>query len=155
MDEVVLILSMVLMLAGVDWALVVSVVALIATIAVSFILHNLATRTRRMESLEEKVTTAAELAIDAKLGQIRAEMETSVRVLQALVSAVQKRLELGEGWFEQLRNSDHSRELATVERIAELQRACIGKDDFGQFRDEVREQLEEIRRQISVKGGRS
>lgn len=100
---------------------------LVVTTVMAFVLAWVATRTRKIESLEGELKAAAAHQVDTQIAAKTMELSGLIRVLTNEIQGINRRLERGDGYFDQLGQKGHELELKLIERITER---CATKEDM-------------------------
>ena len=108
------------------WMIGLSLLNLVVSVVMAFVLAWVATRTRKIETLEGELKATAANLVETQITVKTSELSGLIRVLTNEIQSINRRLERGDGHFDQLGQKGHELELKIIERITER---CATKED--------------------------
>lgn len=109
------------------WIVAWSVVTFVGGIILALGVAWLNARQRRLEGMEDRIQRTSDQVIEARMMTIQTRVEGSMKVLDAIVAEMNRRLERGDRAFDNLGERDRKLELKTQEMIAELRQWVVEK----------------------------
>jgi hypothetical protein len=120
-------------------ALVVSIVGIFAEIALGICLYVVSQRAKKVDTLEASLNDSADEKIEAKFMLSESRLLLPIEQLKAQVTEINRRLERGDGHFDDLGEREQKMQVTVLSRISELKdwmhENCASKDDLSKLSD--------------------
>ena len=131
-------MSWVVLIAAMDgWDLAQWGFNILYTVAIAYI----ASKSRKIEALEEKLEKSAEAHIDQQFKVARAEIQVPLNALAGRVDRVEERLAMGDGNFDKLADRDGQLERMLGQRFEVLKdwihANCASKEDMRHLEERI------------------
>lgn len=110
----------------------------ITTIINTWMLYTWGNKTKRIDTLESDVNTAARTVIDERILAASQQHQSSMRLVEQRLQQIDKRLDFGEQRFTKLEEKDHKLEIDVLRAIKELQEKVATRDDLKRLREELK-----------------
>lgn len=121
----------ILAMDGPEFDSLIKVVQLVATLGLAIFTGTIASKTRRIDTLEERVTTSTKEVIEEKFKGMQGLAEIRLHALERSQETMAQRCSL-------LESKDHEVLLKVHQEISKLREVVATRDDLRQLREEVR-----------------